>query len=932
MISNPSERSSPSGYWGLFAYWALFAICGVVTIGTLTLSGIVALASHSSGVAATFAAAASDGSVWARGVLAAVPSSEPLGQMLLDYAFSSLNLVVAIVLLIVGGRNWVTMLLALGLMGWASAFNLQTDTAEWVVETAVGQNIMELPNEFLHVVTCVAYLLGLLLFPTGRWQDDLGSGSHRRVVMVVGTAILVAVGLGTTLFPYTISSVLFSGLIVPLVGSIAFPRRIRRGATSQQRTQARLLFSVLAAAFCISVVLWITTLLLQYLNQPGLTIVDPSGQPTGLFATVPAAPLFWFSRLASTATAAALLVAGLHSRLWRAEQLFSRGLAATVVVVLAGGAFVVLRAVADQLTDIAPTVLAIVLVGMFFLPLYTHTERVVDRLLYGSRPTPYSVLADLTALSQSTSSAGAPDLAGLPEAIAKGLGASSCRLTVIRPGLQDRTYTWVNGEIAADTAEHVSLPIRLGDTQVGTVAVDRAAIVGLNAQRHHLLEDIADSLGAVLQVSRLGIELERQLRAALAHAEDIAISRRQAVAEMDNERRTIERNLHDGAQHHLVSLRVILGLVEHEVANGQIHQARDRLGQLTTQINTADAMLADTATGVCSILLADRGLIAALRSELSAAHPPIAVTAPETLADRRFSPEVEAAVYFCCLEAVNNARKHARGAAVGVQLREANGFLHFAVHDDGPGFTVHSGGNGTGGAPAGRGLRNVTARIASVGGEISIQSAPGAGTTIEGSVPLPRGQSLLDQVRKLLREMRDLYDTTAERARLRGIQAQLNGSSGVGAVNPADRLRRSDALKARSALRELDAVMRSSPLGTDRANSLRYQLEQIHSEAHELNEIDLLDVLRSGTLPLTSDERQVAEGLLGATGAQPWNRLGLRADANPREVRRAAELELDRWQRRASHPASTRAIRDAAEILVRTCEELLTQVDTPRAG
>jgi hypothetical protein len=245
---------------------------------------------------------------------------------------------------------------------------------------------------------------------------------------------------------------------------------------------------------------------------------------------------------------------------------------------------------------------------------------------------------------------------------------------------------------------------------------------------------------------------------------------------------------------------------------------------------------------------------------------------------------------------------------------------------------VHSGGNGSGAAPAGRGLRNVTGRIASVGGKVSIRSALGAGTTIEGAVALPRERSLLDQVRKFVREVRELYDTTAERARLRGIQAQLNSSPGIGTANPADHLRRSDALRVRSALREVDAVLRSSPLAADQANRLRYQLEQIHSEAQELSEIDLLDVLRSGTLPLTSDERQVAEGLLGATGAQPWSRLGLQADTDPCEVRQAAERQLELWQRRASHPASTRAIRDAAEILVRTCEELLTQVGAPRAG
>ena len=945
MISQPSERIPT------VAYWALFAACAVVAVGSLTVGGIVAVATHSSGISATLAAAASDGSSWARGILAASARSEPPGQALLDYAFSVLNLTVAVILLRVGGRSWVIRLLALGLIGSAGAFNIQADTAELAVQTATGQSIAELHDALLHVVACAAYLFALLLFPAGRWDIGPSSGRRRYLMMITYGGIFGAIGLGTTVAPYAISSVLFFGLLVPIVGLLALPRRIRRGATAEQRTQARLLFSVLAAAFCAFVVLCIVTLLLQYLNEPGLTVVDPTAELTRPFAEVPvSAPLFWFSRLGSVAIAVALVIAARRNRLWTAERLFSRGLATTLVVVLAGGTFVVVRAVAVRLTGGQPataTVVATAVVALLFLPLYTHAERLVDRLLYGSRPTPYSVLADLNARSQVTSTE-APDLAGVAEAIARGLGASSCRLTVIRPGMQDRTYAWVNRDVAADTDEHVTLPIRLGDELIGTIAVDRAALAGLHNQRRHLLEDIADNLGAILQLSRLEIELERQLRAALAHAEEIAVSRRQAVSEMDSERRTIERNLHDGAQHHLVSLRMAIGLVEHELACGQVDQARDRLGQLATQIDTAEAVLADTASGVSSILLSERGLVAALNAELSGAHPPIVVTSPDALSDVRFPLEVETAVYFCCLEAVNNARKHAPGAAVTVGVCEVQGKLRFTVRDKGPGFTSQTDGAGSGTGLGGRGLRNVTARITAVGGKILIRSVPGVGTTIEGSVPLPRDarptatvtsvaptevrtylaeQPLLSQVRAVAREAQQLYHGNAESGRLRAVQTQLDEPLQAG-VTPVGDIRRAETLKAHSALRVLEAVVRSSPLGGDRAIRLRYQLEQVRSEAHELAEIDLLDELRSGMLPLTFDERQVAEELLGAAGTEPRARFGLGADADIGEVRQAAGQQLARWQLRAAHPATTRAVRDAAEVLARTCEELLAQVGT----
>ena len=251
------------------------------------------------------------------------------------------------------------------------------------------------------------------------------------------------------------------------------------------------------------------------------------------------------------------------------------------------------------------------------------------------------------------------------------------------------------------------------------LAVDRQAVSGLHAQRSQLLADIADGLGVVLEASRSGIELERQLRAALAHAEEIAVSRRRTVAEMDGERRRIERDLHDGAQHHLVSLRLTLGLVEHQVATGELDQAREWLAKLAGQLADAEAVLAATADGVSSLVLAEQGLVAALRAELGAAHPPVGVRRRRDDA-ARFPAEVEAAVWFCCAEAVGNARKHAPGAPVAVRLAERRGALTFTVRDEGPGFAVDAAGPG-----GGRGLRNMTTRL--VGGGRARGGPVGAG-------------------------------------------------------------------------------------------------------------------------------------------------------------------------------------------------------------
>ena len=271
-------------------------------------------------------------------------------------------------------------------------------------------------------------------------------------------------------------------------------------------------------------------------------------------------------------------------------------------------------AVADMLgqggTSAVATAVATAVVALTLSPLYVRAERLVDRLLYGTRPAPYRVLADVTALSHSTTSAtgtGVPDLARVAEAVALGLGAAVCRLTVHRPGLRDRTYEWSDRSIRTGAADLLEVPVHHGNEQVGALAVDRQALSGLNAQRDHLLTDIADALGVVLEASRSGIELERQLRAALAHAEEIAVSRRRTVAEMDSERRRIERDLHDGAQHHLVSLRLTLGLVEHQLATGELGVAREWLEKLAGQLADAEAVLAATVDGVSSLVLAETG-------------------------------------------------------------------------------------------------------------------------------------------------------------------------------------------------------------------------------------------------------------------------------------------------------------------------------------
>jgi signal transduction histidine kinase len=790
MVLEPAQPACDRrGALAMVAYAVLLVACAALSLTWLAVGAVVGVAAQVPSFAAALATAAAQGDRWAQGILAAVPISVPAAQALLDYGFSVLSIVIAVVLNAGHRQSWSTRLLVLAMFGSAGAFNLQAHAASTAVETATGLQIGMLHQVLLHGVACAAYIVALLLFPPVRRSRP--GGAARTVLVLAGTGTLLLVGFGTALLPHTTSCVLFFGFLVPLVGLGVLPRQIRDAPTVTARTQARLLFSALATAFAITAVLAVITVLLWSTGWSG-AVVDPTSHAGGPGSGGPMTLLFWFSRAACIAVAGAVFIATRQGDLWTAERLFSRGLAAGLTAALVGGGYVVVRRTVATLIEggapVAP-VIATVLAALALRPVYVYAERLADRLLFGTRPTPYSVLAGVAALSRGTAT-DAPDLARVAEAVGRGLGARTCRLTVRRPGLRDRSYTW--SEAGHDPDELVEVVVRHGSEAIGALAVDYDAVAGVESQRQHLLEDLADSLGVVLQASRLGIDLERQLRAALAHAEEIAVSRRAVVAEMDRERRRIERDLHDGAQHHLVSLRLTLGLVEHQVSTAQFDDARARLEQVVDKIDMAESILAETAMGVSAPLLAELGLVRALEKELAGGQPPVAVDASGVDTAGRFPHDVESAVYFCCLEAVNNARKHARGAAIDVRLRIEDGRLRFVVQDEGPGWDQDR----VSGSP-GRGMRNLTARISAVGGRIEVRSALGKGTTVEGSVPLPEiaeprptparpvaavaaAVPLLDQVRDAVREARELYHGTALVDAVRVLAERLDAPLRIG--------------------------------------------------------------------------------------------------------------------------------------------------------
>ena len=227
--------------------------------------------------------------------------------------------------------------------------------------------------------------------------------------------------------------------------------------------------------------------------------------------------------------------------------------------------------------------------------------------------------------------------------------------------------------------------------------------------------------------------LQESLRELQRRAEELQASRARVVAAADAERRKIERNLHDGAQQHLVALAMLVRLTQ-QVAATDPERARDLLKQLGQGLKDAVQEMRDVAHGIYPPVLMDRGLVAALESASARAPLPVEVVASGNMG--RFPQEVEAAIYFCCVEALQNASKHAGDGAVATVTigrdvgADGRGVVKFSVTDDGAGFDPAET------AERGHGFVNMSDRLGAIGGTVEVDSAPGRGTRVWGTVPI----------------------------------------------------------------------------------------------------------------------------------------------------------------------------------------------------
>jgi signal transduction histidine kinase len=239
------------------------------------------------------------------------------------------------------------------------------------------------------------------------------------------------------------------------------------------------------------------------------------------------------------------------------------------------------------------------------------------------------------------------------------------------------------------------------------------------------LSDDPELVEAVGAATLLAFENRRLQQDLLDSVDALRASQRRLVGAASSERRKIERDLHDGVQQKLVALRIQLGLALDLVESESV--AGNRLARIEAGFDDALDDLRSVAHGIYPPLLADGGLVAGLQD--AARRSTVSVTLD--VADvGRFSEDCEAAVYYCCLEALQNVDKHAGPDATAfLRLSRDGRVVHFSVTDDGVGFDAQPGANGAG-------LTNMADRMGAVGGLVSVKSVPGRGTRVEGRLPV----------------------------------------------------------------------------------------------------------------------------------------------------------------------------------------------------
>ena len=574
------------------------------------------------------------------------------------------------------------------------------DFAAWITEWI-----------WIPYMAAVALLIPML-YPTGRLPS-----ARWRVPLLLG---LIAAGIGTVCFalapgdldgfpgvpnpveldglPWiktlgdTVMFVFVGGVLAAIV-SMAVRFRRSEGDERQQLKWLLLAISLLASSFIIGVPYWTLGG-----NGGSLDVVE-----NVLVAALGAIPV-------------AIGVAILKYRLYDIDVVIKKTVVYAILAAFITAIYLAIVVGIGTLVGSGGNVFlsaaAAAAVAVAFQPARRRAQRVADRLVYGERATPYEVLSGFSERLAETYSVD-DVLPRMARVLAEGVRAATVTIVLGTESSRNVVARWPLDH-PPTRSEGRSFEVRHQGQPLGAIEIATAPGEDLDPTRERLVADVAAQAGLVLRNAAL--------------IEDLRASRQRLVTAQDQERRRIERNIHDGAQQQLVALAVKLKLADSLVGTDEA-RAHQMLADLQTDAGQTLEDLRDLARGIYPPLLADKGLGAALESQARKSLVPVSV---ETDGIGRYPQEIESAVYFSCLEALQNVSKYAEATEATVRLAQSNGLLTFEVHDDGAGFDPSS-------ASRGSGLQGIVDRLAALDGEVEIRSAPGDGTTLGGCVPVEVG-------------------------------------------------------------------------------------------------------------------------------------------------------------------------------------------------
>jgi signal transduction histidine kinase len=369
---------------------------------------------------------------------------------------------------------------------------------------------------------------------------------------------------------------------------------------------------------------------------------------------------------------------------------------------------------------------AAIVVAIAFQPARDRARRVADRFVYGKRATPYEVLTEFSHQAAQTGSS-VEVLPTLAKLLAQATGAVSTTVWLRRGPAFVASAVWPSAPlpppVPSGNGDVPMLPggevfsVAHGADVLGAIAMQPSPSEPLNPGTRRLVLHVAGQAGLILRNAAL--------------VEDLRASRQRIVAAQDEQRRRIERSLRQGPDRRLLALDAQLAAAQ-ETAAAESAGAATAVTGLRDDARAALENIRALAAGVYPATLTERGTAAALEAQAVHSAVPISVVGEGSA---RHPTEAEAGVYFCALEAIQNALKYAEASHIRVRVESSERALAFEVADDGRGFDPDVSGFGTG-------LRGIADRIAAIGGTLDVRSAPGHGTIVAGAVPSPALESV----------------------------------------------------------------------------------------------------------------------------------------------------------------------------------------------